>query len=90
LAQFAAAHRAAADEPRFRYVYALALEDAGRRGEAKRLLELGVKRRFHRDSLIALAAWANREGDRVAAERAFARLREVNPSDPALTAGFER
>lgn len=90
LAEFAAAHRAAADEPRFRYVYALALEDAGRRGEAKRLLELGVKRRFHRDSLIALAAWANREGDRVAAERAFARLREVNPSDPALTAGFER
>jgi tetratricopeptide (TPR) repeat protein len=90
LAEFAAAHRAAPDEPRFRYVYALSLEDAGRGGEAKRLLELGLQRRFHRDSLIALAAWASREGDRISAGRAVARLREVNPSDPALPAGFER
>lgn len=90
LAEFAAAHRATPDEPRFRYVYALSLDDAGRRAEAKRVLELGLQRRFHRDSLIALAAWANREGDRAAAERAFGRLREVNPSDPALPAGFGR
>ena len=84
LAEFSAAHRAAPDEPRFRYVYALSLDDAGRRAEAKRVLELGLQRRFDRNALIALAAWAREEGDRATAERALARLREVNPSDPAL------
>jgi len=90
LAEFAAAYRAAPNEPRFRYVYALSLDDAGRRAEAKRLLELGLQRRFHRDALLALAGWASQEGDRAAAERAFVRLREVNPFDPALPAGFGR
>jgi len=90
LAEFAAAYRAAPNEPRFRYVYALSLDDAGRRAEAKRLLELGLQRRFHRDTLLALAGWASQEGDRAAAERAFVRLREVNPFDPALRAGFGR
>jgi predicted CXXCH cytochrome family protein len=90
LAEFAAAYRAAPDETRFRYVYALSLDDAGRRAEAKRLLERGLQRRFHRESLVILAAWATQESDRLAAERAYARLREVNPSDPALPAGFGR
>lgn len=90
LAEFAAAYRAAPNEPRFRYAYALSLDDAGRRAEAKRLLELGLQRRFHRDTLLALAGWASQEGDRAAAERAFVRLREVNPFDPTLRADFGR
>jgi predicted Zn-dependent protease len=84
LVEFSAAHRAAPAEPRFRYVYALSLDDAGRRSDARRLLEDGLQRRFDRDSLLALAAWARQEGDRAAEARALVRLREVNPSDPAL------
>lgn len=84
LVEFSAAHRAAPAEPRFRYVYALSLDDAGRRSDARRLLEDGLQRRFDRDSLLTLAAWARQEGDRAAEARALVRLREVNPSDPAL------
>lgn len=84
LKEFLAAHRAAPDDPRFRYVYALALDDTGRRDEARRVLEAGLTRRFDRDALLALASWARSAGDAVAERRALERLRAVNPADPAL------
>lgn len=89
LEAFAMAHREVPDEPRYRYVYALALHDAGRPGEAVRLLESGVAGRFDRDSLVALASWASTSGDEPAARRAIDRLRAVNPADPAV-ADFDR
>ena len=84
LNEFAAAYRAASQEPRAAYVYALALHDAGQRGRALRLLESTLERRFDRDSAIALAAFARDAGDAATAARALERLRAVNPGDPAL------
>ena len=84
LREFAAAYRLAGDTPRFSYVYALALQDAGRQGEARRVLEQALQRRFDRDLLLALASFARESGDQVLARQTLARLREVNPGDPAL------
>lgn len=84
LREFAAAHVAAPDTPRFRYVYALALQDAGRGQEARRLLERGLARGFDRDLALALAAFAREAGERQRSAAILARLREVNPGDPAL------
>ncbi|MFM7434301.1 MAG: tetratricopeptide repeat protein [Gammaproteobacteria bacterium] len=82
--EFEAAYRAAPETPRFRYVYALALHDAGQVKQSLGLLEEGLGRRYDRDSLLAVAAFARDAGDNSTAERALQRLRAVNPGDPAL------
>ena len=84
--EFEAAYRAAPEIPRFGYVYAIALHDAGQVKQSLRVLEQGLQRRYDRDSLLAVAAFARDAGDNLTADRALQRLRAVNPGDPALTA----
>lgn len=84
LAEFAAAHAAAADEPRYAYVYAVALHDMGRRTEAIRVLADSARRGGGRDVLLALAQFSAQDGDRAGAEAAYRALEAINPGDPAL------
>jgi predicted CXXCH cytochrome family protein len=84
LAEFAAAVKAAPDDPRHTYIYAVALHDAGRRAEAIRLLESAAQRAGDRDVLLALAAFKRAAGDSASAARYLGRLAEINPDDPAL------
>jgi tetratricopeptide (TPR) repeat protein len=84
LREFAAAHAAAPEIPRFRYVYALALQDAGRAGEARRLLAQGLELRFDRDLALALAAFAREAGEFETSDKILAQWLAVNPGDPAL------
>jgi len=85
LAEFAAAVKAQPDNPRHAYVYAVALDSAGRRAEAIRLLKATTKKRGDRDALLALASFSLRAGDRAAAQEAIATLASINPDDPALS-----
>jgi predicted CXXCH cytochrome family protein len=84
LAEFAAAVKAAPDDPRHAYVYAVALHDAGRTAEAVRLLESAAQRAGDRDVLLALAVFKREAGDPASAARYLARLAEINPDDPVL------
>jgi len=85
LAEFAAAAKAQPDDSRHAYVYAVALDSAGRRTEAIRLLKATAKKRGDRDVLLALASYSLRAGDRATAEEAIGTLASINPDDPALT-----
>jgi len=84
LAEFAAAAKAAPDDPRHTYIYAVALHDAGRRAEAVRLLESAAQRTGDRNVLLTLAVFKREAGDPASAARYLARLAEINPDDPAL------
>ena len=87
LVELEAAHRAAPDEPRHAYVYAVALADAGQLSEAIRVLEESARRAGGtRDVLLALAALRRDSGDTAGAGQALQSLAEVNPDDPALAA----
>jgi tetratricopeptide (TPR) repeat protein len=81
---FAAAAKAAPDDPRHTYIYAVALHDAGRRAEAIRLLETAAQRGGDRDVLLALASYKSAAGDRAGAEKHLRALMAINPDDPAL------
>lgn len=85
LAEFAAAAKAAPEEPRQAYVYAVALSDAGRRPEAMRLLESSAKRRGDREVLLALVSYKIEAGDRAGAQKYLGVLAAINPDDPALS-----
>ena len=84
LAEFAAAAKAAPEEPRQVYIYAIALSDAGRRPEALRLLEAAAQRSGDRDVLLALVSFKIEAGDRIGAEKYLHALAAINPDDPAL------
>jgi Flp pilus assembly protein TadD len=84
LAEFAAAAIAAPDNPRHAYVHAVALDGAGRRSEAMRVLKTVLQTRGDRDALLALASFALQSGDRAVAESAIRTLASINPDDPAL------
>jgi len=85
LGELEAAHRAAPDEPRQAYVYALGLADAGQRAQAIRVLEDSTRRAGStRDVLLALAALRRDSGDAAGAAQALQELAAVNPDDPAL------
>jgi predicted CXXCH cytochrome family protein len=86
LAEFAAATKAAPDEPRHAYVYAVSLHDAGRGPEAMRVLESIARRRGDRDVLLTLATYAGESGGPAAAEPYLRTLAAINPDDPALPA----
>jgi Flp pilus assembly protein TadD len=86
LTEFAAAAKMAPNNTRHAYVYAVALHDAGRRGEAIRLLEAAAEHRGDRDVLLALAAFQREAGDSAGAERSLHELAAINPDDPALAA----
>lgn len=84
LAEFAAATKAAPENPRHAYVYAVALHGAGRREEALRVLKAVARNRGDRDVLLALASFSLQAGDRVGTEEAIRTLVSINPDDPAL------
>ncbi|MCU0939389.1 MAG: tetratricopeptide repeat protein, partial [Burkholderiaceae bacterium] len=84
LDEFASAYRAATAQPRFAYLYALALDDAGRRPEALRVLSDSGRRGASRDVLLALASLRAQSGDAAGAQAALQTLAAINPDDPAL------
>jgi tetratricopeptide (TPR) repeat protein len=84
LSEFAAAYRATPAQPRFAYVYALALDDAGRRPEALRVLSDSARRGTSREVLLALASLRAQAGDAAGAQAALQMLATINPDDPAL------
>ncbi|MBM4232153.1 MAG: hypothetical protein FJ184_15745 [Gammaproteobacteria bacterium] len=61
------------------------LYDAGQVKKSLSLLEEGLGRRYDRDSLLAVAAFAHDVGDVSMAESVLQGLRAVNLGDPALT-----
>ena len=84
LAEFQAAVRAAPDLPRYAYLHALALDDAGRRPDAIKILAAGADRTPDRDLLLTLAMFRSAGGDEAGARAALARWYAINPDDPAL------
>jgi predicted CXXCH cytochrome family protein len=67
---------------RFAYVYAVALNDSGRVGEAMQVLHAALKREpYDRDVLSGLAFFSARSGDRESARRYVAQLRELDPEN---------
>ena len=67
------------------YLYALALDDAGRRGDALRVLERALPRaNGNRDILLALASFEQQSGHPEKAVSYLKRLAAINPDDPAL------
>ena len=70
----------APENARFAYVYAVALNDTGRAGEAMQVLDAALKRDpYDRDVLSGLAFFNARAGDRAAALRYVAKLQELDP-----------
>jgi tetratricopeptide (TPR) repeat protein len=84
LVEFAAAARVAPDQPRYAYLQALALDDAGRRPEAIKVLSEAARRSPDRDLLLTLAMFRSEGGDEAGAREALAAWYAVNPDDPAL------
>ncbi len=78
----AAAARLGADNPRYGYVYAVALHDAGRTDQAERVLDEVLRRRpYDRDSLAGQVAFHREAGDAPGARRYLARLRALERED---------
>jgi tetratricopeptide (TPR) repeat protein len=73
----------APDSPRFAYVYAVALHDAGDNREAMQVLAAALKRDpYDRDLLSGLAFFTAQAGNRELALDYVRRLRELDPEDP--------
>ena len=78
----AAAARDGADNPRYSYVYAVALHDAGRKAEAEGVLDEVLRRRpYDRDALSAQVSFHRERGDLPGARRYYIRLQVLEPSD---------
>jgi len=74
-------------EPRYTYVYAVALNSIGRTREAIGLLERATQRwPTNRDVVTALATMQRDAGQREAARRTAARLATEFPNDPEVNA----
>ena len=82
------------DDARFAYVYAVALDSAGRQRDALRVLEAAVKRRpYDRDVLSGLAHFTAQAGSRDSALGYVKQLRELDPESreyAELAAQIER
>jgi Flp pilus assembly protein TadD len=77
------AAKLAPDNPRFAYVYAVALNDAGQRKEAVQVLAAARKRdSWDRDLLSGLAYFTAQAGNREQALDYVRQLRELDPEDP--------
>jgi predicted CXXCH cytochrome family protein len=85
IAELARAAKLAPDDPRFAYVYAVALHDTGKPAEAIRTLQAAMSRHpYDREILVALASYKAEGGDKAAA-RAYARLLlELEPDNPGI------
>ncbi|MGE0854435.1 MAG: cytochrome c3 family protein [Hyphomicrobiaceae bacterium] len=81
----------ASENPRHGYVYAIGLDQKGRRADAERVLE-GVLARhpYHADSLLAAATWAVRRGHKEAARNYLLTLQQLRPNDIRLRQEIER
>ncbi len=91
LAELAQASRLGAEVARYSYVYAVALHDAGRKGEAMSALERSLKRHpFDRDTLLGLATYSFEAGNAKAARQHAAQLLAIQPGDPEVRALVER
>jgi predicted CXXCH cytochrome family protein len=86
--------RAAELEPAtasYSYVHAVALNQAGRTEEARKILEQVLARHsYDIDSLVAAANWAIQRGDRAAALGYLRTLQELRPADPQITSAIDR
>jgi predicted CXXCH cytochrome family protein len=85
LGELGAAARLAPDDPRFGYVYGVALHDAGKRPEAIRVLRAVVEKHpWDRDVLLALAAFEHEAGDVSSATARARTLLELDPEDTEI------
>jgi tetratricopeptide (TPR) repeat protein len=85
LKELAEAARLAPDNPRFAYVHAVALNDAGRGDEARRQLQAALQRHpYDRDALLALALFERDAGRRAQALVHARRLAELEPDSPQV------
>ncbi|HSQ00641.1 MAG TPA: tetratricopeptide repeat protein, partial [Candidatus Dormibacteraeota bacterium] len=81
LTALGAAANAAPEVPRYAYVYALALDNAGRRADAIAVLEAAQRRATgDREILTALVSLASQSGDTAAAQRWGAALQQLQTS----------
>jgi tetratricopeptide (TPR) repeat protein len=82
LAELALAAKLAPEEPRFAYVYGVALYDTGKRGEAMKVLQSALARHpYDRDILFALATYERAAGDAGRARERARLLRELEPEN---------
>ena len=82
LAALRAAAQLAPDNARFAYVYAVALNDAGQRSEALKVLALALARHpYDRDVLSGLAYFSAQGGKREQALGYVKQLRELDPEN---------
>jgi tetratricopeptide (TPR) repeat protein len=85
LQELAGAAKLAPDNPRFAYVHAVALNDAGRPAEARRELEALLKRQpYNRDALLALTLFERDAGNGPRALGYARRLAELEPGSPQV------
>jgi predicted CXXCH cytochrome family protein len=76
---------------RYGYVYAVALEQTGRRDDAVRVLDAVLTHHpYDIDALSAGAAWAVQRGETQTALGYLMTLRALRPADPALDQQIER
>jgi tetratricopeptide (TPR) repeat protein len=75
------------NDPRFGYVYGVALHDTGKPKEALRELERVLARQpWDRDARLALVAYRREAGNAAGAEKLLRDLAAINPGDHALAA----
>jgi Flp pilus assembly protein TadD len=85
LTGLARAAKLAPDDPRFSYVYAVALHDTGRRAEAIKTLQVALARHpYDREILLALASYQAEGGDTAAAREHARLLLELEPDNPGI------
>jgi tetratricopeptide (TPR) repeat protein len=84
LVWLAAAARLGADNPRYGYVYAVALHDAGQRRESERAIDDVLRRwPYDRDALSAQVVFHRDRGDLPGARRYLQRLQALEPPEAA-------
>jgi Flp pilus assembly protein TadD len=83
LKELAEAAKLAPDDARFAYVYAVALNDSGKKADALRVLSAARKSRpYDRDLLFGLAHYSAAAGQREAAAGYAKELAELDPENP--------
>lgn len=87
LKELAAAAKLAPEDPRFAYVFAVALHDTGNAGDAVATLEAALKRHpYDRAMLAALASYQQEAGNGARVRELAKLLQELEPEDSGLVA----
>lgn len=87
LPELARAAELGAADPRYGYVYAVALSGTGDRAQALEVLQQVLAQHpYHRDSLYAIATFERDAGDLGAAKRYAEELARLEPDDPNMAA----